>query len=270
MKFEIDLISLKGTIFSENLSRKINFRCIAPPNYRDCQDTFPVLLMNDGQDFSNMGLENTFQKAFADLSIQPFIYIGIEANENRIQEYGTSASADFKGRGSKAAAYSKFIIEEFIPFLKGEFKTSPYPKDWVFCGMSLGGLMAFDIVINHPQSFGKSGVFSGSFWWRKKAYIKKDVEDRSRIILDTIKNSGPGKDLKFWFQCGTEDESADRNNNGIIDSIDDTLDVIKELRLKNYSYPGDITYVEIEGGKHDLNTWANIFPIFLKWAFPKS
>ncbi|WP_273569044.1 alpha/beta hydrolase [Maribacter halichondriae] len=157
-----------------------------------------------------------------------------------------------------------------MPFLKGEFKVSLEGFDWIYCGMSLGGLSAFDIAYNHPLFFGKIGVFSGSFWWRKKAYVKKDIADRSRIILDVIKNGTPPKHLKFWLQTGTEDETADRNNNGIIDAIDDTLDVIKELQLKGYSYPGDITYVEIEGGKHDLPTWAIIFPDFLKWAFNSS
>lgn len=75
--------------------------------------------------------------------------------------------------------------------------------------------------------------------------------------------------MKFWFQCGTLDETADRNQNGVIDAIDDTLDVIKELQEKGYSYPVDITYVQVEGGKHDLQTWAMVFPQFLEWAFFK-
>lgn len=270
MKLEIDLICLKGTVFSEYLNRKIKFRGVAPGHYENAPQPFPVLLMNDGQDFAGMDLENTLARAFADGSVEPFVYIGLEADGNRIQEYGAASSPDFKGRGSKAAAYSKFIVEELVPFLRSEYKVSPRPSDWVFCGMSLGGLSAFDIVLNHPHYFGKAGVFSGSFWWRKKAYVKGDTADRSRIVLNTIKKSTPNTGLRFWLECGTEDETADRNHNGVIDSIDDTLDVIKELQLKGYSYPGDITYIEIEGGKHDLPTWAAIFPDFLRWAFGKS
>ncbi len=270
MESEIDLISLKGTVFSEYLNRKIKFRWAAPADYEIAADPFPVLLMNDGQDFIGMDLEKTLAQAFTDASVRPFLYVGLEANEDRIQEYGISSSADFKGRGSRAAAYSRFIVEELIPFLKENYKVSPDPRDWVFCGMSLGGLSAFDMVLNHPHLFGKAGVFSGSFWWRKKAYVKNDRADRSRIVLDTIKNSAPNTGLRFWLQCGTEDETADRNGNGIIDSIDDTLDVIKELQSKGYSHPGDVTYVQIEGGKHDLPTWAAIFPDFLQWAFGES
>lgn len=72
--------------------------------------------------------------------------------------------------------------------------------------------------------------------------------------------------LKFFFECGRMDESGDRNNNGIIDSIDDTLDHIKELRDKGYN-PEDIFYLELEDGKHDVPTWGLAMPVFLKWGW---
>ena len=269
MQFQIENVSIKGSYFSNNLNRFVQFRVVTPPNYLKSDNDYPVLLMNDGQDYDAMGLEKTLSVAYATADIQPFIYVGLFCNENRIHEYGTASTADFKGRGGQALKYSNFITEEFIPFLKEEFKTSVQAKDWVYCGMSLGGLSAFDIAYNHSDLFGKTGVFSGSFWWRKKAYVKNDLLDRSRIILDIIKNGAYPKDLKFWFQCGTMDEKADRNNNGIIDAIDDTLDVVKELTKKGYTFPGDITYVQIEGGKHDLPTWGNVFPSFISWAFGK-
>ncbi len=267
MSFHIDFVSAKGTFFSENLKRQVKFRFVAPANYFKAAVRFPVMLMNDGQDFESMHLEDTLTKAFLDKNIAPFIYVGIECNDDRVHEYGTASLPDFKGRGSKAAAYSKFIISEFIPFLKTEFKASQNGNDWVYCGMSLGGLSAFDIAYTNADKFGKIGVFSGSFWWRKKAYVKKDIADRSRIVLDIIKNEKFAPHLKFWLQCGTEDETADRNNNGIIDAIDDTLDVVKELSTKGYSQPDAITYVEVEGGKHNLNTWGEVFPQFIEWAF---
>ncbi|MGB5554388.1 MAG: alpha/beta hydrolase-fold protein [Flavobacteriaceae bacterium] len=269
MPFQIDFISLKGSFHSKQLGRKVGFRLVAPPDYKNADYKFPVLLMNDGQDYVPMKLEQTLQNAFASKAIASFVYVGVECNEDRIHEYGTASSSDFKGRGGKASLYARFIIDEFIPFLKGEFKVSLVGEDWVYCGLSLGGLSAFDIAYTHAKQFGKIGVFSGSFWWRKKAYVKKDLKDRSRIILEVIKNRAFAPHLKFWLQCGTEDETADRNNNGIIDAIDDTLDVIKELQLKGYSYPGDITYVQVEGGKHDLPTWGAQFPNFVRWAFGK-
>ncbi len=270
MEFQVDFISAKGHFLSKNLNRKVRFRFVAQGNYKKSNLSFPVLLMNDGQDYQAMDIEKTLVQAFSDAEVKPFCYVGIDCNEDRMNEYGVSGIPDFKNRGKRAASYSKFIVEEFVPFLKKEFHVSDNHQEWVYCGMSLGGLSAFDIMYNHPNLFGKVGVFSGSFWWRKKAYVKGDVLDRSRMILDVIKNRPYVPGQKFWFQCGTKDETADRNNNGVIDAIDDTMDVIKELQKKGYSYPGAITYVEVEGGKHDLPTWGKVFPSFLRWAFAKT
>jgi hypothetical protein len=62
------------------------------------------------------------------------------------------------------------------------------------------------------------------------------------------------------------DEKNDRNKNGIIDSIDDTLDVIKELQQKGYGEE-DIFYLEMKDGRHDAKTWAKAFPFFMQWAY---
>jgi hypothetical protein len=64
------------------------------------------------------------------------------------------------------------------------------------------------------------------------------------------------------------DEKLDRNNNGIIDSIDDATDLIAELKKKGYSDDA-IRYLEMEDGKHDVQTWAEAFPEFLKWGWGK-
>lgn len=267
MKIVPDPLSATEKIYSKHLHREVTYRWAAPTDYLASGQSYPVLLMNDGQDFDKMRLKRTLATSFVSDKVTPFMYIGIETNENRIQEYGLASSADFKGRGSRAKDYTLFIIKEFIPLLKEKFPLSDKTTDWVYCGMSLGGLSAFDIVYHHAHYFGRVGVFSGSFWWRNKAYIKNDMHDRSRMILDLVKNNQAPSHLKFWFQCGTNDEKADRNNNGIIDAIDDTQDLIMELRKKRYTYPGDITYVEVLGGKHDLPTWGKAFPEFIEWAF---
>jgi hypothetical protein len=75
--------------------------------------------------------------------------------------------------------------------------------------------------------------------------------------------------MKFWFQTGTQDEWSDRNKNGIIDSIDDTLDLIVELTKIGYRPFHDIQYLEIKDGKHNPETWAEAMPHFLTWAFGK-
>ena len=59
----------------------------------------------------------------------------------------------------------------------------------------------------------------------------------------------------------------DRNNNGIIDSIDDTLGLIQELEKKRYKNEADIHYINYPDGKHDVKTWGRAMPAFLKWGW---
>jgi hypothetical protein len=84
-----------------------------------------------------------------------------------------------------------------------------------------------------------------------------------------IRHGKKKENLKFWLQTGALDEMGDRNKNGIIDSIDDTLDLIAELTKKGYRPFHDIQYYEMKDGKHNLETWAEAMPVFLQWAFGK-
>jgi len=133
----------------------------------------------------------------------------------------------------------------------------------------LGGLCALDMVWNHPTEFTKAGVFSGSLWWRDKDQDDVDFnEDTDRIMHRQVRETtGFYPWLKFFFETGAMDESMDRNNNGVIDSIDDTLSLIDDLVAKGYDREKDIFYLELKDGKHDIPTWGRAMPVFLKWAF---
>jgi predicted alpha/beta superfamily hydrolase len=124
-----------------------------------------------------------------------------------------------------------------------------------------------DIVWNTANQFDKVGCFSGSFWWRSTAVNEKYSADLDRIMHQQVRAGNYAPWLKFFFQCGTKDEAEDRNGNGVIDSIDDTKELIDELVKKGYSYPKDIFYYELEGGKHDVPTWGKAMPTFLKWGW---
>lgn len=224
-----------------------------------------LLLLNDGQEAENLHLKETLEHQYERLGIDPLLVVAIHAGEERIQEYGVAGQPDFKERGAKANLYTEFIVNELLPAVYKEtgfqnFKTTAY------AGFSLGGLSALDIAWHHADIFNKVGVFSGSFWWRSKD-LADGYTDADRIAHSMISSSTEKPDLKFWLQTGTHDEIADRNKNGIIDSIDDTIDLIKVLETKSYTRPQDIHYVEIVGGEHKAATWGKAMPKFLCWAF---
>ena len=227
---------------------------------------FPFLILNDGQDLERVGLIRTLETLWAGGQLPPLIAIGVYANEERLQEYGTAGRPDYKGRGSKADAYTRFVARELLPWLRGHYHLSWLPKHAAIAGFSLGGLSAMDIAWQQELLFGKVGVFSGSFWWRSAPVDPADP-DAHRIMHEVVAGGPKRNGMSFWFQAGTKDEEEDRNNNGIIDAIDDTLDLIRELENLGYQRHQDIRYVEVQDGEHNPETWAGVMPDFLKWAF---
>ncbi len=257
------------SIESKFLAREVKVDFYLPRNVGD-PSQMSLLLINDGQDMEKMGFESILEQLYTgDDAIAPVLCVAIHCSADRKMEYGVAGLPDYKGRGAKAGLYTSFIFEELLPFVRNHYAVPSF-KEKSFAGFSLGGLMALDIVWNHPGQFSKVGVFSGSLWWRNidqedSAYD----DDKHRIIHQQVRNGQYAPWLKFFFQCGNMDELKDRNQNGIIDSIDDTQDLIKELVKKGYAADNDIQYLELKDGRHDVPTWGRAMPDFLKWGWGK-
>jgi len=253
-------------IYTKLLQRNVEVEIFTPPGL-DRNKKYPLLILNDGQDSAAVKVKETVERLVVQGSIPEIIIVGVTAAD-RMQEYGVAFRTDYHGRGKMAKAYSDYIITELVPYLTYKYPISSSPALRALAGYSLGGLSAMDIVWNNPQVFGKVGIFSGSFWWRKrdtKSIFYSDYRDRLMHLQIRGSKFKPG--MKFWFQTGTQDEQSDRNKNGVIDSIDDTMDLITELSRKGYRPFHDIHYLEIKDGRHNQETWAQAMPNFLTWAF---
>lgn len=262
------IIVINHIFSSECLDRDVKVDCYIPIAVTD-PSALSLLLINDGQDLRTMQFEKILSDLNKKRAIEPLFCVGIHCSADRKNEYGTAKILDYKGRGAKASLYTRFIMEELLPYLRETYSIYSF-KQKAFAGFSLGGLCALDIVWNHPQEFFIAGAFSGSFWWRDKDQDDKDFdEETDRIMHRQIREGGVYPWLNFFFEVGTKDETADRNNNGVIDSIDDTRSLIKELTLKGYKEGKNVCYLELKDGKHDVPTWAKAFPTFLMWGWGK-
>lgn len=256
------------SIQSKYLDRKVFLDAYLPKNITNPLE-ITLMLINDGQDLPVFGLAKMLDELLDEKAITPILAIGIRCNEDRKLEYGTADILDYNNRGSRAKYHRKFIIHELLPYVKKNY-VLPQVKEIAFAGFSLGGLSAMDIAWKHPEIFTKVGAFSASFWWRTKDLDTGYAEETDRIMHRLIREGEYAPNLKFFIATGTLDETIDRNNNGIIDSIDDALGVIEELEKKGYNKLTDIEYLELEGGKHDVPTWGRAMPHFLKWGWGKN
>ncbi len=253
-------------IYTKLLQRDVAVEIMTPPEI-DKSRQYPLLVLNDGQDSDAVKVKEAVERLVTEGVIPEIIVVGVFAAD-RMQEYGVGFRSDYFGRGKLAKAYSNFIVTELVPYITYKYPISQSNMQRAMAGYSLGGLSAIDIVWNNFDVFGKAGVFSGSFWWRKRdagSFFYSDYRDRLMHLQVRRGKFKPG--MKFWFETGTLDETSDRNKNGVIDSIDDTMDLITELTRKGYRPFHDIQYLEIKDGKHNQQTWAEAMPEFLKWAF---
>lgn len=252
-------------LYSAHLGREVSVDVYLPPAYhRSSARRYPLVLFNDGQDLPRMHFADILERLYAEKKIPPLLAVGIHAGQERHREYGTSRQPDYKGRGDHAPQYRDFVLNELLPLLHRRFRISQQAGEIAFAGFSLGGLSAFDIAWARPDVFGAAGVFSGALWWRWSP-VNPNCPDADRILHDIVWHTRqPSLHQRFWFQTGTLDETDDRNHNGVIDSIDDTLDLLRALRHKGF-HDQQLRYLEMEGGRHEPATWGEAMPDFLDW-----
>ncbi|QNE39580.1 esterase family protein [Hymenobacter sp. NBH84] len=246
---------------SRALRRTVRFDVVLPPSYDAAAPApYPVLYLNDGQDLRRLHLPATLNALYRHRAVRPFVLVAIQAGV-RVQEYGTAAYADYLGRGSRAKHYTEFLLTEMLPYAQARYHVSANPAEVVVAGFSLSGLAAFDFVWHHPEAALRAGVFSGSFWWRRRA-LDQGYTDADRLMHLLVREGQPAPGQQFWLQTGTLDETNDRNNNGIIDAIEDTLDLMMELEQHGLHSNREVRYVEVVDGRHNQVTWGRILPDF--------
>jgi len=262
LSFLVDSI----TLYSDYLERDVVIDCYLPTEIVS-PEKISLLIVNDGQDLVTMQYDEMLDSLLGDGKIEKLMCLGIHCGPDRKMEYGTACQADYKGRGARAVLYGKFLFDELMPFIRKKYHIPSF-KEKAFAGFSLGGLSALDIVWNHASQFSKVGIFSGSLWWRRKGYDEGYDDEKDRIMHMQVQKGHFHPWLRFFFQTGLLDETADRNNNGIIDSVDDALDMIVALKAKGFT-DEHIHYLELPYGKHDVETWKLSLPKFLRWGWGK-
>ncbi len=239
-----------------------------PPHYDDSRRRpYPLLVALDGQTMPQWRLEETLTGLVGAGQIEPVVVAAVPASAERIEEYGTADAPDFAGRGRQAKAFQDLLAGMVLPSIRECYHVTDGPAGTGIFGASMGGLCAFDSAWRRPQVFGFAGVFSGSLWWRTDDSSAVAQQD-SRIVHKNVRDAVDKPPLRLWFQAGTADETADRDGNGVIDTVQDTLDLMDELEAKKFQRDADMTYHEIADGEHNESTWARALPQFLRWMLP--
>lgn len=164
-----------------------------PKNYQNSKKRYPVIYMPDAQNLFDAKTSYVGQWQVDEYTNQLTnnisIIIAIEhGNEKRIDELIPYKHKKYSG--GKGDAYLTFIKNTLKPHIDIVYKTKIDTQNTTLFGSSLGGLISFYGVLKYPETFGKAGVFSPSFWINPEIF--RFVES-----LEVPKTS------KFYFLVGT-------------------------------------------------------------------
>ena len=218
---------------------------------------------NDGQDFADVHVRGALEKLRD--TLKPFIVVAIHMPSDRMAGYGLADRAaghsvlsptKYGPVGANAHAYSEWVVRTLVPYVDTHWPTQANARGRAILGWSLGGINAFSIGWNYPEVFGRIGAFSPSFWLA-------DARD-ARIAQALVARSPAKTGLHAYFAVGTKEEEGDRDHDGVIDVIDDANELAALLRERGGN---DVVVVELPGGIHRQNSWAEMLPGFLRWAY---
>lgn len=158
------LMEKKGTIIddivlSRQLAQHIPIMVYLPYNYSKLY-TYPVLYVQDGQDYFTLGkLATTLDRLVEQQQIDKCIVVAVPVSSTR------ERLVRYHPRGSKHEEYKRFFAEELVSHMDQNYSTNPISGARAIMGESLGGTISMEIALQYPHTFrhviSQSGAFYG-------------------------------------------------------------------------------------------------------------
>lgn len=243
---EIEILEIEAP----GLDSLRTIRIHLPVDYAETEEKYPVLYMHDAQNlfdtataFAGEWQVDEFMQAQKG---QKVIVVGIDhGNEKRISELTPFPNERYGG--GQGAAYVDFLVNTLKPHIDSTYRTFPEAENTAVAGSSLGGLISFYAALKYPETFGKVGVFSPSFWFSEKIF---DFAEASQIPENT----------RFYFVGGTAES----------DEMVAHLMNMKQILLKRGVLEENLKVKLVKDGQHNEAFWSSEFPEAFRWLYPES
>ncbi|MEO8843115.1 MAG: alpha/beta hydrolase-fold protein [Kofleriaceae bacterium] len=236
-----------------------------PPAYDAPENgarAYPVLFMHDGQNvwddhdccFGHTGWEInvTLDSEIANAKVAPIIVIAAASTVARNNEYGLDEPT----------------MLQFIAFQVGQLQPAALARvrhdggKLAIAGSSLGGLVAMELAMRHPEIYDAAASLSGAFWPRMDVHT---------ALRDEVPGFGK-QALAIYLDHGGDPSD---NSDGAADTIEvrDQLVTLGWQRGDSPSCapgPSALCYDWEPGATHDELAWKARAWRFLEFLFPAS
>jgi predicted alpha/beta superfamily hydrolase len=245
---------LDTAFFMSPLNRTRRIWLYLPPDYATGTKRYPVIYMHDGQNLFDQSTSfsgeweidetlNHLQKE-GDYGA---IVVGIDNGaRKRLDEYSPWANKAYGG--GEGDEYIDFIRDNLKPFIDQKFRTKSTPEYTCLWGSSMGGLISTYGVLKYPETFGKAGVFSPSYWFSFDSLtqtITTKTSNLERIKIIHVAGEKEGANMKVF-----------------IHRVNDAL-TTQKIPVSNLKVKIDTD------GTHTEGYWKREFAEAYKWLFSK-
>jgi predicted alpha/beta superfamily hydrolase len=195
-------------------------------------------------------VDETAQQLIRQKKIASLIIVGIDnAGEKRLDEYTPTRA---RGRGGKAQAYGKMLLEELKPFIDTQYRTLPQREFTGLGGSSLGGLVSLYLGLQHHEVFSRLAVISPSLWWGNGVLLREVSALPARLPL------------RIWLDMGVYEG---RPYLAQTRRLRDLL-LQKGWQKHRHARQADLRYLEAPQAHHNEASWAARFDKVLQFLFP--
>lgn len=161
---------LRDTIAIGYQNEKRTLHIYVPPEYdKDTVSRYPVMYFLDGEssfnDLENMGPEWQIDEvinAAAANGQQTAIVIGINQAAERDPEYTPFVNDD--NPNAHGEAFAKWVTTDLKDWVDTNYRTKREPTATTIGGISRSGMMAYYMLMAHPDVFGNAIIQSPSMW----------------------------------------------------------------------------------------------------------
>jgi enterochelin esterase-like enzyme len=181
---------------SKSLNSLRRLTVYTPPGYdRDLKTRYPVVYLLHGANadetaWYRLGRANLIlDNLLANGKAKPFIVV---------MPFGYGVPPGTPGGGQNTAMFSKDLIEDVIPYVQSQYRTSTDRDQRALIGLSMGGGQALGIGLNHLELFSYIGGFSSG--------LGRVTEFPKTYASLVAQPDAANKKLRLlWVGCGKED-----------------------------------------------------------------
>ena len=149
--------------------------------------------------------------------------------------------------------YGQFLLEELLPEVYAKYNIRKDAYSRAIQGQSSGGIAAFTVAFNHPESFSRVYTVVGSF---TALQWKPGELDGGNIYPFKVRRE-PKRNLRVWMNDGSEDQEAPSGSWPL-----QNIQLANSLKLKGYDF-----HFSFGGGSHHAALAASELPQCLTWLW---